>query len=63
MIPDGPTYADVRTILRLSEKAAAARARIVAAWRATHPEATCSDRVALALAEMEAAYVPRGSDA
>jgi hypothetical protein len=60
MTPDGPTYADVRKILRLSEKAAEARARVVAAWRAQHPEATCSDAVARCLAEMDA-YRPRRS--
>lgn len=55
---DGPTYAEVREILQLKGKAAAARARLVAAWRARHPDATCSDRAALALAELEARYNP-----
>jgi transposase len=59
----GPTYPDVAKKLRLKEKAAEARMNLITAWRARHPEARCSDKAALALAEMEAAYRPPRSDA
>lgn len=49
----GPTYAEVSKRLQLAEKRAHARATVITAWRARHPEASCSDAAALALAEME----------
>ena len=39
---------------RLHEEAKARQRSLVAAWRREHPEATCSDEVALVLAEMAA---------
>ena len=41
-------------MFRLREDAKARARSLVAAWRRDHPEATCSDDVALALAELAA---------
>jgi hypothetical protein len=50
---EGPTWREVSERLRLREKEAAGRAHLVALWRARNPQATCSDRVALLLAELQ----------
>lgn len=52
----GPTYRQIAERLRLREQRAAHRAEVIAAWRARHPEATCSDTVALILAELQRGF-------
>jgi hypothetical protein len=50
---EGPTYRQVSERLRLKEQREAHNREAIAAWRARHPEATCNDRTALILAELE----------
>jgi len=45
---------DVHDALKVAREAH--QAEIIAKWRAANPEATCSDRVALVLAELAAGF-------
>ena len=60
-----PTKAQVRESRKVAQRAqeAAQRAARLAAWRAANPQATCSDGVAMMLADLEDACKPRGSSA
>lgn len=48
------TYAD--RVAMMQEQARQHEAKLVAAWRTRHPEATCRDHIALLLAELEADF-------
>lgn len=50
---EGPTYREVSERLRLREQIEAHKRGLIGAWRARNPWATCGDRVALILAELE----------
>ena len=49
----GPTYPEVSERLRLKEQREAYARELIADYRARHPQATCSDRTVLTLAELE----------
>jgi hypothetical protein len=60
-----PTKAEARAWVKAAahEAEAQRRADLIAAWRERNKQAECSDLVAYTLAELEAAFAPKGESA